>query len=216
MNTNTTHFCSLCGAAAIDYHRDKTRNYYQCTHCDLVFVLPEDFLSTEDEKSRYDLHQNSPHDTGYRQFLARMRDPMVQRLTPGSLGLDIGSGPGPTLSTMFKEEGYPMALYDPFYAPDASVLNKQYEFVTATEVVEHLRTPKESLYTMWNCVKPGGIFGIMTKLVIDKDAFANWHYKNDDTHICFFSKATFQWLSQQWKTTPIFLGKDIVLFENRA
>ncbi|MCP4603193.1 MAG: class I SAM-dependent methyltransferase [Proteobacteria bacterium] len=204
--------CPLCGSSAEDYIKDKFRSYFQCTNCYLVFVAPESFLSPHEEKSRYDLHENSPKDVGYRKFLSRICDPITSKLPAGSRGLDFGSGPGPTLSVMFEELGYPMAVYDPFFAVDESVLEIEYDFVTATEVVEHFRNPSQSLDRMWRCVRPGGYLGIMTKLLIDKKAFTTWHYKNDDTHICFFSKETFHWLSKRWQTKPVFLEKDITIF----
>ena len=136
---------------------------------------------------------------------------MINRLSMGSRGLDFGCGPGPTLSVMFEELGYPMAIYDPIYATDESVLEIEYDFVTATEVVEHLQRPKQSLNRMWRCVKPGGYLGIMSKIVIGQEAFANWHYKNDDTHICFYSTETFGWLARQWQTEPVFVGKDVII-----
>lgn len=207
--------CPLCNSSAKSYYQDKRRAYFQCLICRLVFVLPEAFLSAQEEKSLYDLHQNSPDDMAYRKFLSRMFIPMVERLPRESHGLDFGCGPGPTLSIMFEEQGYPMAIYDQFYAVDESVLAIEYDFVTATEVVEHFQTPKRSLNQMWQCVKPGGYLGIMTKLVINQEAFVKWHYKNDVTHICFYSKETFNWLSREWQTESAFLEKDIIIFQKK-
>lgn len=209
---NLNH-CPLCDADARDFHQDRTREYFQCINCRLVFVTPEAFLSIEDEKARYDLHQNSATDMGYRSFLSRLLVPMTERLPRGSQGLDFGCGPGPTLSIMFEEAGYPMALYDPLYVPDESVLEVEYDFVTVTEVVEHLQSPMQTLNRIWSYVRPGGYLGIMTKLVIGPEAFAKWHYKNDDTHICFFSIETFVWLAEQWKVTPEFVGKDVIILQ---
>lgn len=140
---------------------------------------------------------------------------MSHRVPLGSRGLDFGSGPGPTLSVMFEELGYRMAIYDPFYAANESVLEMEYDFVTATEVVEHLQHPGQSLHKMWRCVKPGGYLGIMTKRVVDQEAFANWHYKNDETHICFYSNETFGWLAGKWQTEPVFVENDVVIFQKR-
>lgn len=212
MTIGRTIQCPLCSSATKQYHQDRRRVYYQCQCCRLVFVLPEAFLSLAEEKAVYDLHQNAPDDAGYRKFLSRISRPLHKRLRPASRGLDFGSGPGPTLSVMFEQLGHSMAIYDPFYAPDGSALAKEYDFVTATEVVEHLRRPQVSLNRMWRRVKPGGYLGIMTKLVIDRAAFANWHYKNDDTHICFFSRETFAWLAHVWGTAPLFVSKDAILF----
>ena len=205
--------CPLCRSVAGDYHQDKDRAYVQCLNCRLVFVLPEAFLSAREEKARYDRHQNSPNDPGYRTFLSRMCVPMMHRLPLGSRGLDFGCGPGPTLSVMFEERGYPMAIYDPLYAADESVLESEYDFVTATEVIEHVQRPLHSLTRMWRCVKASGYLGMMTKLVIDQAAFAHWHYKNDETHICFYSEETFNWLARQWNTEAVFVGHDVIIFQ---
>lgn len=138
---------------------------------------------------------------------------MISRLSKNNRGLDFGCGPGPTLSVMFEAFGCSMAIYDPFFATDKSVLEIEYDFVTATEVVEHLQRPKQSLNRMWGCVKPGGYLGIMSQLVTGQKAFANWHYKDDDTHICFYSRETFVWLARQWHTELVFVEKDVIIFQ---
>ena len=172
---------------------------------------PAQHLSHCDEKVEYDLHRNNPDDPGYRNFLSRLYKPMHSRLNPQSRGLDFGSGPGPTLSLMFAEAGYEMEIYDPFYADRPAVLEKQYDFITASEVVEHLRDPAGELHRLWSCLRKDGILGIMTKLVIDREAFAGWHYKNDRTHIGFFSRFTFNWLANGWRAELQFIDKDVIL-----
>ncbi|WP_455206577.1 class I SAM-dependent methyltransferase [Kaarinaea lacus] len=189
------------------------RDYLRCENCALVFVPSFQFISREQEKAHYDLHQNHPADQGYRLFLNRLLVPMKEKLKSGSRGLDFGSGPGPTLSLMFEELGFPMKIYDHFYANDEFVLQQQYDFITTTETVEHLHHPKTELERLWSLLKPGGLLGIMTKLVIDRDAFANWHYKNDPTHVCFFSNETFRWLADLWHAKIEFTGNDVILFE---
>ena len=166
-----SHNCPLCRAADVSrISQDRSRDYYFCRTCHLVFVPSLQFLSAEDEKARYDLHQNSPDDQRYRKFLSRLFIPMQERLAPGSSGLDFGSGPGPTLSVMFEENGHSMAIYDHFYAMEPSVLEKQYDFITATEVLEHLQNPRMELDRLWTLLKPGGILGVMTQLVLDYEA----------------------------------------------
>lgn len=205
--------CPLCGAAdAPHFHRDAVRDYHRCATCALVFVPPAQFISREQEKSRYDLHENDPADDRYRMFLRRLFDPMCARLAPGSRGLDFGSGPGPTLSVMFENVGHTVDLYDPFYAPDATVFERRYDFITASEVVEHLHRPREELSRLWSMLKPGGWLGIMTQRVMDAEAFARWRYRDDDTHVIFFSEATFEWLGREWGAAPQFEGNDVVMF----
>jgi SAM-dependent methyltransferase len=204
--------CPLCNTAdAQCFYRDRHRGYFQCPGCELVFVPPAQFLSLQQEKAHYDLHENSPDDPDYRRFLSRVYAPMQQRIRPGSCGLDFGSGPGPTLSRMFTEAGHVMSIYDPFYASDPSALKTQYDFITATEVVEHLHNPVRDLNKLWSCLKPGGTLGIMTKLVLNQEAFMRWHYKNDPTHVCFFSHTSFVWLGAQWQAELLFAAPDVIL-----
>ncbi len=206
--------CPLCGCISIsDYCSDKRRNYFQCQQCGLVFVPPSQYLTPEQEKAHYDLHQNSPDDQDYRQFLGRLADPLITVLKPEMSGLDFGSGPGPTLSVMLEESGFDMAIYDIFYANDKAVLQVDYDFITVTEVVEHLSKPGEVLELLWSRIKPGGWLGIMTKMVLDQAAFGRWHYKNDQTHICFYSRETFDYLGQYWGALVQFPADDVVLMQ---
>lgn len=198
-----------------NYCSDKRRDYYQCSQCRLVFVPPFQYLTPEQEKAHYDLHQNSPDDQAYRQFLSRLAEPLIAELKTGMSGLDFGSGPGPTLSVMLEEAGFDMAIYDVFYANAEAVLQIDYDFVTATEVIEHLSKPGEVLEQLWSKIKPGGWFGLMTKMVLDKAAFNQWHYKNDQTHICFYSRETFKYLGEKWGASIQFPANDVILMQKK-
>ena len=207
-------FCPLCNNDVIrHYYADHNREYRQCDRCRLVFVPPAYHLGAELEKAEYDLHRNSPDDEGYRKFLSRLYIPITAKYPALAKGLDFGSGPGPTLSVMLVEAGYTMDVYDKFYANDSRVFSLQYDFITCTEVVEHLSVPGDAFDRLFGMLKPGGWLGIMTKLVIDKRAFATWHYKNDLTHIAFFSRDTFQWLADYWSCPLEFIGKDVILLQ---
>ncbi|WP_404377068.1 class I SAM-dependent methyltransferase [Vreelandella aquamarina] len=205
--------CPLCHTQEPAlYHQDRRRDYYQCATCALVFVPSEQHLSAVDEKNEYDRHQNSPQDKGYRRFLGRLFTPLVAKLAPGAQGLDFGCGPGPTLSVMFTEAGFDMDEYDIFYAPVAAHLARQYDFITATEVVEHLAAPGKVLKQRVAQLHHGGYLGLMTKRVTSQAAFARWHYINDPTHVCFFSVATFRWWAADQGLTVEFPGNDVVIF----
>ena len=206
--------CPLCTAEeVVEYHRDQRRAYLQCCVCRLVFVPERFHLSNDQEKVEYDLHENDPQDGGYRSFLNRLAEPLLEKLQPGSQGLDFGSGPGPCLSLMLEEQGHSVALYDLYYANHPELLESQYDFITATEVVEHLAKPLFELDRLWGMLKPGGQLAIMTKLVASPEKFANWHYKSDPTHISFFSVATFDYLGQLWGSAPQFIGADVIIFQ---
>ncbi len=209
--------CPLCSSGTLKHYcADRKRSFLRCNDCGLVFVPPSHFLSPEDEKKRYDLHRNSPDDDGYRLFLRRMFLHLQPRLVAGSSGLDFGSGAGQVLARMFRDAGHSMATYDRFYGHDSKALESPYDFITATEVVEHLREPCRELDMLWACLRPGGFLGIMTRPAVDAAVFSTWHYKNDPTHICFFSPETFRWLASKWGAGLEFPENDIILLEKRG
>ena len=208
--------CPLCGSADCrEFFLDTRRHYLRCQQCLLVFVPAQYRLSRELEQREYDKHENSIDDQGYRQFLGRLFDPLVRRLPAGASGLDFGCGPGPALAHMLGEAGFRVRLYDSFYQPDASALTGVYDFICATEVVEHLHRPGAELDRLWGLLHPGGVLGIMTKLVIDAQAFSRWHYKNDPTHVCFFSRETWQWWAREFDADLVFMGADVMLLGKR-
>lgn len=211
---STDLHCPLCcHSGTDDFYRDKRREYRRCLRCGLVFVPPQFYLTAEREKAEYDLHCNEVDDPGYRGFLSRLAKPMMDRLAPTSRGLDFGCGPGPALAAMFAEAGHQVSLYDVFYQPDTDPLRRRYQFITATEVVEHLHRPGEVLAGLWQQLEPEGYLGVMTKLVRDADAFANWHYKNDPTHVCFFSELTWRWWAGENGASLERFGADVILLQ---
>lgn len=211
--------CPLCASGdTARYHRDARREYRRCRRCELVFVPPGQRLPPDAERAVYDQHENSPDDPGYRRFLSRLFEPLRERLAPGApgaAGLDFGCGPGPTLSVMFEEAGHPMTIYDPFYAPDAAALERRYDFITATEVAEHLFEPGRELRRLAALLPEGGWLGLMTKRATTREAFARWHYILDPTHVCFFSEASFAWLAGELGMTVEFPAADVALLQKR-
>lgn len=207
--------CPLCECEqSLSFCQDRKRDYWQCQTCQLVWVPRDYHLSSTAEKAEYDKHENSLTDAGYLKFLSRVSSPLVKRLSQPSKGLDFGCGPAPALAEQLKLHGHSVALYDLYYFPDSSVLTEQYDFITCTEVIEHIAHPAVVFEQWMKCLKPEGILAIMTKRVIDQSAFQNWHYKNDPTHICFYSEATFEWLANRWNLTLEIIDQDVVFLLN--
>lgn len=55
----------------------------------------------------------------------------------------------------------------------------------------------------------------MTKMVIDRQAFRQWHYIRDMTHICFYSRGTFEYLAKRFHAQLEFVAKDVILFHKK-
>lgn len=208
--------CPVCRASRLlPFRRVGDHVYLRCPNCEATVMAAESRLTAEKEKNIYELHDNDPADAGYRRFLSKLAEPLMAQLPEGARGLDFGCGPGPALAQMFTEAGFDMALYDPFFHPDLAALDGRYDFITCTEVVEHLHQPAEVLDQLDGLLKSGGWLGIMTCFQTDDDRFDNWHYRRDPTHVVFYREATFQWLAEHYGWRLKIPHKDVVLLQKR-
>lgn len=174
------------------------REYWRCATCESTFLTPVHWLSRQDEMALYQKHRNDPDDEGYRRFLARLAQPLLERLPSGASGLDYGCGPGHVLAAMLSEEGHAMAVFDPFFANDPRALTTTYDFITCTEVAEHFHRPAEEFRRLQCLLKPGGWLAVMTCFQTEDARFADWHYRRDPTHVVFYREATFAYLARCW------------------
>ncbi len=209
--------CPLCGTPdAFAFARVHERDYFSCGTCALVHLERSQRLTSERERVHYGTHQNSPDDPRYRAFLAQLAEPLVERLSPGAVGIDIGSGPGPTLSVMFEEQGFPTSDYDPFFAPDALLLHRAYDFVSCSETVEHFFSPGDEFRQLDRLLRPGGWLGIMTTVLRADEDFTAWHYPRDPTHVSFYRPSTFEWIAAEYGWTLVRPHPNVALFQQRA
>lgn len=208
--------CPLCKSDDnVHFFVDKFRSYLKCRVCALIFVPPRFYVSPEDEKSRYEEHNNDAGDKGYRNFLKRIVTPVQDRFAIGANGLDFGCGPTQVLAEMLENKGFEMEVYDPIYARDKAVFESGFDFVVSTEVVEHLRRPMFEIKRLISLLKEGGMLALMTRLYDKSISFRGWHYKNDRTHICFYSLETFRWLSRELDIRCELFASDILVFDTR-
>ena len=164
------------------------------------------------ERARYETHENDPADPRYRGFLSALADPLIERLSPGATGLDYGSGPGPTLSVMLEERGFPTTSYDPFFAPDDASLQRTYDFIACTEAAEHFFAPGEELAGLDRLLRPDGWLGIMTRSLPADASFESWWYVRDPTHVCFYHPATMEWIADRFGWALQRAGPTVWLF----
>jgi SAM-dependent methyltransferase len=164
-------------------------------------VEPDYRPGPDEERARYETHENDPADAGYRAFLDRLALPLAERLSPGAEGLDYGSGPGPTLSVMLGERGFRTQTYDPFFAPSREPLRRRYDFVTCSETVEHFFDPGQEFETLDRLLRPGGWLAVMTAVFTDDLDFGSWWYVRDPTHVAFYAPETLEWIATHFRWT---------------
>jgi|TARA_B110000240_G_C13423032_1_gene420376 hypothetical protein len=206
--------CPLClGSNTVQFASIEAREYFRCSYCYLVFLNKINHLSPAKEKERYAQHNNDIYDSEYRMFLSRLYDPIVQKLPAGANGLDYGCGPGPALAQMFVENKFFVDVYDPYFFPDESFLNKKYKFVTCTEAAEHFYNPFVEFNKINEILEEGGWLGVMTNFFDESINFEDWYYRKDPTHVCFYSEQTFEVIASQRGWSYEIPTKDIVLFK---
>ena len=187
--------------------------YHRCLACELVWLDEADHLDEAAEKAVYDGHDNRVDDPRYRSFLMRAFGEVLARVPLPASGLDFGCGPGPALVAMGREAGYDMVGYDKFYADFPELLTRQYDFITSTEVIEHIAEPRTVLAQLWDCLTPGGLLVLQTQRVLGDERFKNWRYRHDPTHIVFFAEASFQVLATSWQAELSFPHADVAVLQ---
>ncbi len=170
--------------------------------------LPE--LATE--HARYLEHNNEVDDPDYREFLARLWVHVRQRVAQGASGLDYGAGPGPALVAMMREDGFEADGYDPIFAPDTELLERTYDFIVCTETAEHMHRPGDEFSRLGGMLRPGGLLGVMTSFADNLDAFENWHYRRDPTHVAFYSAGTMTWIAGHMGCQLELPAKNVAIF----
>ncbi|MDT8409537.1 MAG: class I SAM-dependent methyltransferase [Wenzhouxiangellaceae bacterium] len=193
--------------------RTDVRKYWRCAVCLCTFVDPWQRPGQSVEKREYDQHCNDVEDPRYRRFLSRLARPLLARLGPSKSGLDYGCGPGPALAAMLTEAGHELKLWDPIYQPDRSVFERRYDFISCTEVVEHMHEPAVEFARIDTLLKPGGWLAIMTQFQTDDARFERWHYRRDPTHVIFYREQTFGWLAEKLGWTLEVPERNVVLMQ---
>lgn len=115
---------------------------------------------------------------------------------------------------MFREAGFTMATWDPFFDARSDALQHRYEFITCTEVIEHMHHPADEFRRIDRLLASGGWLGLMTQFQTDDARFANWHYRRDPTHVVFYRERTLDcvaerlgWTCETFAPNVAILGK---------
>lgn len=205
--------CPVCEMGSLeDFRVVKAQRYLRCNVCAATVMHESCRLPPDQERGIYQLHDNDPSDPGYRKFLSKLTDPLLERLLPGASGLDFGCGPGPALANLLETNGMTVRLYDPYFYPSEAVLSQTYDFITCTEVVEHLYAPARVFRQLDQMLESGGWLAVMTCFQTDDDRFDNWHYRRDPTHVVFYRESTFKLLAEKFNWQLEIPRKDVALF----
>ncbi|MFP4456989.1 MAG: class I SAM-dependent methyltransferase [Clostridia bacterium] len=201
--------CKICGSEVEEFFSEKhSVTYLHCNNCEFIFKAEEDLLDESGELERYLLHENSIEDERYLEFFRKFLDQAVfKQDLIGNKVLDFGSGPEPVLAYLLEKE-YDMEVdvYDLFFAPKKVYKGKEYDLITSTEVVEHLKNPLEYFLLFKKHIKEGGHLAIMTLFHDnDKEKFLKWHYLGDMSHISFYTPKTLEVIAEKIGMTLVYV-----------
>ncbi len=166
---------------------NRTRTFYFCPVCELIFVPSAEWLSPEEEKLRYANHENSAHNSEYVRYLTGISREIDRIPTPHPKILDFGSGPEYVLTRVLRKRGFDCEPYDPVYDLGEEQLSSQFDIVIICETIEHVRDIQKELLLLQRVCNPRGYIFIHTELYPRKEDFLHWWYALDPTHINFFS-----------------------------
>jgi hypothetical protein len=193
------------------------KQFYICPNCHCIVLDPRFYLSLEKENSLYNNHHNSLENEGYVKMFEDFLDYFWNDLTCKEKALDFGSGPTPVLAQLLRRREVKIDHYDKFYQPIQCFENQTYDFITSTEVFEHLDDPVATLSLLSQHLKPKGFIALMTLFHTNNEAsFLKWWYRRDPTHITFYTAYTLEVLAHKCGLEVLKTdGKRIALLQKR-
>jgi SAM-dependent methyltransferase len=192
--------CLICGFKTVAFSNEKSGIiYHRCDHCECICKDPSCYQSIEEQKLRYDLHENDEEDEGYRAYFQRFLDFVLPLVGSPESALDFGCGRSTLLANILNSMNISTDVYDPIYHPVKLYDNKKFQLIVSTEVFEHLHDPKAVFSELVEHLKPGGYIALQTQFHPGKEeAFQKWYYHKDPTHIVFFRPKTFDVLASMF------------------
>lgn len=211
--------CPLCFSPSIHFFTDKIgKIYHHCNHCCGVFLSSRFFLNLQEEISRYKTHNNIVTDINYQDFVKDLVTLVKSNEKKKSLGLDFGCGPGPVIQHLLIKEGFHILTFDPFFQPDNSVLKKSYHYIVSCEVIEHFNAPYLSFLKLKKMLFPGARLYLKTDILNESNLrnFEYWGYRQDPTHVFFYSPKTFDYIKEEFKYKSLKISGRTIVLQNES
>lgn len=186
--------CSLCKEPTKLFYQKSGQSYFRCPNCKAIQLHPDCYLTPEQEKKRYEKHHNDVNDRGYQEFVAPIVEAITKNHTSKQQGLDFGSGTGPVITKLLREQSYNIRTYDLFFDNNTSTLQQTYDYIACCEVIEHFHHPDREFQLLRKLLNPDGTLYCKTDMYTDDIDFPSWYYKNDPTHVFFYHPETLEWI----------------------
>lgn len=183
--------CPLCRGAG---NWIPGTEFLLCDECRGFFRHVRHLPGLDQEKARYETHNNDVNDPRYQAFVSPIVSAVLRDFTPNHTGLDFGAGTGPVISKLLREKSYQIGQYDPFFHNHPAVLQDSYDYIVCCEVIEHFHSPGKEFQLLKRLLKPRGRLYCMTCLYRPGMKLGDWYYINDPTHVFLYQPATLEWI----------------------
>lgn len=147
---------------------------------------------------------------GYQNFFKVFVQYVMAHKKPIDLGLDYGSGPSSVVQDQLVKQNYHVKVFDPLFHNHTETLQKKYDYVICTEVIEHFKDPETELNKLMGLLKPSGDLFLKTGLTDEVTDFSRWHYHRDITHVGFFNQKSIRWVAHHFGLELIHCSPDVI------
>ncbi len=206
--------CPLCNTQTEIFFTLKNKEYHKCSTCFAISMNPRHYLTSEQEKNRYQEHNNDVNDPRYQDFVMPIVNCILTDFTEKDCGLDFGSGTGPVITKLLRDANYNITPYDPFFDNNPKALKSSYNFIACCEVIEHFHNPLKEFQLLKSLLRSKGKLICMTDSYHENIDFEKWYYKNDDTHVLFYHAKTFDWIKKELNFSKVISRDRLVIFES--
>ena len=205
--------CSLCNSTTAAFFKSNFKEYFQCENCEAILLNSSNYPTPNEEIIRYQEHNNNVNDIRYQNFVSPIVKAVLKDFTNSKNGLDFGCGTGPVITKLLRDKNYPITTYDPFFDNNQKVLKTNYDFIVCCEVIEHFHYPLKEFKLLKSLLKQNGKLYCMTDLFSKTIDFKEWYYKDDNTHVIFYHKNTFNWIKENVSFSKVTINNRLITFE---
>ena len=120
MPNRSIEHCPLCNHCGEVFYQDL---FFCCKECSGIFKAKKFLPTPEEEKMRYEQHNNDVTDARYKNFVSPIISAVKNDFSNDSLGLEFGAGTGPVVSKILGNDGYTIKQFDPLSTMTPAYLN---------------------------------------------------------------------------------------------
>ena len=212
--------CRVCKIPSEEFYKD-TRTFYKCPVCYLIFT--EEMADEKGSEEHYKKQWTEGNPDFWKQQVDVFMGVAERFITPAKI-LDFGSGSG-AITEELRSRGYDVTPLEPMEHGYLRDQNYPYLFnlIVGLEVIEHIPNLWDELRELNDVLQPGGVM-IFSTAMTDKfiehpqavEVFKGWWYKDDQTHVSFFSTDSVAMMAHKMGYESYVVGDQLFVLKKPA